>query len=176
MPRKVIEIENLSDSTDNESYKSESEPERLTKPIKKTDKPKKVLSEKQKAVLQSARNKRMENIENAKKNKKIEAAKILIENETSLKLKDKVEPIVAQPKKAKKKTIIIESESESSPEEEIIIKKKKSRKPKKVIQEISEEEDEDEEEVINKKPKQRQLKPQISTQKLTKLNVFEGFV
>ena len=66
MPRKVIDIETLSDSTEHES---ESEPERLTKPIK-TDKPKKVLSDKQKAVLESARKKRMENIEAAKKNKK----------------------------------------------------------------------------------------------------------
>ena len=71
MPRKVIDIENLSDDTDNESYKSDSEPERLTKPIKKADKPKKVLSDKQKAVLEGARKKRMENIEAAKKNKKI---------------------------------------------------------------------------------------------------------
>ena len=40
MPKKVIDIENLSDSTENES---ESEPERLTKPIK-TDKPKKQMT------------------------------------------------------------------------------------------------------------------------------------
>jgi hypothetical protein len=123
MPRKVMDIETLSDSTEHES---ESEPERLTKPIK-TDKPKKVLSDKQKAVLESARKKRMENIEAAKKNKKIEAAKILIENETNLKIKDKVkETVEEKPKKTKKKTIIIESESESSSEEEqIVIKKKK---------------------------------------------------
>ena len=88
MPKKVIDIENLSDDTDNESYKSDSEPEKLTKSIKKADKPKKILSDKQKAVLESARKKRMENIEAAKKNKKIEAAKILIENETNLKIKD----------------------------------------------------------------------------------------
>lgn len=171
MPRKVMDIETLSDSTEHES---ESEPERLTKPIK-TDKPKKVLSDKQKAVLESARKKRMENIEAAKKNKKIEAAKILIENETNLKIKDKVkETVEEKPKKTKKKTIIIESESESSSEEEqIVIKKKKSNKPKRVVKEESEEESEEE---VIKKPKQRQLKPQISTQKLNKLNVFEGFV
>ena len=176
MPKKIIDIENLSDDTDNESYKSESEPERLTKPIK-ADKPKKVLSDKQKAVLESARKKRMENIEAAKKNKKIEAAKILIENETNLKLKDKVkEEVVYQekPKKAKKKTIIIESESESSSsEEEIVIKKKKAKKPKQIIRQESEEEEEEE---VIRKPKQRQLKPQISTNKLNKLNIFEGFV
>ena len=174
MPRKVIDIENLSDDTDNESYKSDSEPERLTKTIKKIDKPKKVLSDKQKAVLEGARKKRMENIEAAKKNKKIEAAKILIENETNLKLKDKVKEVVEEkPKKAKKKTIIIESESESSSdEEEIVIKKKKSKKPKQILKDESEE---SEEEVI-KKPKQRQLKAQISTQKLNKLNIFDGFV
>ena len=58
--KKIIDIENLSEDTDNESYKSESEPERLTKQIK-ADKPKKVLSDKQKAVLERARKKRMEN-------------------------------------------------------------------------------------------------------------------
>jgi len=37
MPKKIIEIEESSDdnNTDNESTKSESEPEKLTKPIKK---------------------------------------------------------------------------------------------------------------------------------------------
>ena len=175
MPRKVIDIENLSDDTDNESYKSDSEPERLTKTIKKIDKPKKVLSDKQKAVLEGARKKRMENIEAAKKNKKIEAAKILIENETNLKIKDKVkETVEEKPKKTKKKTIIIESESESSSEEEqIVIKKKKSNKPKRVVKEESEEESEEE---VIRKPKQRQFKPQISTQTLNKLNIFDGFV
>ena len=171
MPKKVIDIENLSDSTENES---ESEPERLTKPIKKADKPKKVLSDKQKAVLEGARKKRMENIETAKKNKKLEAAKLLIENETNLKIKDK-EVVQEKPKRSKTKTIIIESESESSSssEEQIVIKKKKGKKPKQIIKEESEEESEEE---VIKKPKQRQLKPQISTQKLNKLNVFDGFV
>ena len=53
MVKKIIDIEASSDdNTDNDSNKSESEPEKLTKTIKKTivDKPKKVLSEKQKAV------------------------------------------------------------------------------------------------------------------------------
>ena len=80
MPKKIIDIEASSsdDSTDNESVKEESEPERLTKSIKKTvvDKPKKVLSDKQKAVLEGARKKRLENIATAKTNKKIEAAKL----------------------------------------------------------------------------------------------------
>ena len=118
MPKKIIEIEESSDdnNTDNESTKSESEPEKLTKPIKKTtttDKPKKVLSDKQKAVLEGARKKRLENIEVAKTNKKIEAAKLLIEQETNLtKLRQK--DLEHREKKPKKKTIIIQSESESS--------------------------------------------------------------
>ena len=92
MPKKIIDIEASSsdDSTDNDSIKEESEPERLTKSIKKTvvDKPKEVLSDKQKAVLEGARKKRLENIATAKTNKKIEAAKLLIEQETNLNLKD----------------------------------------------------------------------------------------
>ena len=91
MPKKIIDIEASSDdNTDNDSYKEESEPEKLTKSTKKTlvDKPKKVLSEKQKAVLEGARKKRLENIATAKTNKKIEAAKLLIEQDTNLKLKE----------------------------------------------------------------------------------------
>jgi hypothetical protein len=74
MVKKIIDIEASSDdNTDNDSNKSESEPEKLTKTIKKTiiDKPKKVLSEKQKAVLESARKKRLQNIETNKTNKKL---------------------------------------------------------------------------------------------------------
>ncbi len=68
MPKKIIDIENLSES---DEIDSESEPERLTKTIIKPDKPKKILSEKQKAVLEGARKKRMEKIEAAKKIKKL---------------------------------------------------------------------------------------------------------
>ena len=172
MPKKIIDIEASSDdSTDNESIKEESEPERLTKSIKKTvvDKPKKVLSDKQKAVLEGARKKRLENIATAKTNKKIEAAKLLIEHDTNLKLKEEDE----KPKKAKSKTktIIIQSETEeSSSEEEIVIKKKRSKKPKQIVKEESEEEEE------VKPTKQRQLKAQISTNRQNKPNVFDGFV
>jgi hypothetical protein len=176
MPKKILNIEDSStdDNTDNE----ESEPEVLTNPIKKEkvfDKPKKQLSDKQKAVLESARKKRTENIALAKQNLKIEAAKLLIEQDTNLKLKSTPEPI-EQKKKSKKKTIIIESESESSSEEEqIIIKKKRSKsKPKpKYIKEESE--SEEEEEVKPKEIKQRHMKPQISEKKLNKHNLFDGF-
>ena len=145
MPKKIIDIEASSDdNTDNDSYKEESEPEKLTKSIKKTvvDKPKKILSDKQKAVLEGARKKRLENIEVAKTNKKIEAAKLLIEQETNLtKLRQK--DLEHREKKPKKKTIIIQSESESSEEEEIVIKKKRSKKPKQIVKEESDEEEEE---------------------------------
>jgi hypothetical protein len=134
MPKKVIDIEESSEEqTDDEG----SEPETLTKPVRKTtsikkekvyEKPKKVLSEKQQAVLEGARRKRTENIAKAKQNAKIEAAKLLIEQDTNLKLKSTEEPKLEYKKKSKTKTIIIESESESSSEEQIIIKKKHNKK------------------------------------------------
>ena len=131
MPKKIIDIEASSsdDSTDNDSIKEESEPEKLTKSIKKTvvDKPKKVLSDKQRAVLEGARKKRLENIATAKTNKKIEAAKLLIEQDTNLKLKEQHEEEKLKKTKSKTKTIIIQSESESSSEEEIILKRKEVR-------------------------------------------------
>ena len=178
MPKKIIDIE---ESTDDEQSDEGSEPDVLTKPVRKTtaikkekvfeEKPKKVLSEKQQAVLEGARKKRTENIALAKQNKKIEAAKLLIEEGTNLKLKSTPEPI-AQKKKSKTKTIIIESESESSSEEQIIIKKKHNKKkPKQIVQEESE----SEEEPQPKATKQSQLKPQINESKLNKHSIFDGF-
>ena len=181
MPKKILNIE---DSSDDNTENEESEPEVLTKPIKKEkvfEKPKKELSEKQKAVLENARKKRTENIALAKQNKKIEAAKLLIEEGTNLKLKSTPEPKpIEQKKKSKTKTIIIESESESSSEDEqIIIKKKRSNKSKPKSKYIKEEsESEEEEEVKPKKVepiKQRHMKPQINETKLTKHNLFDGF-
>ena len=108
MPKKIIDIE---ESSDDEQTDEGSEPDVLTKPIRKTteiknekvyEKPKKVLSEKQQAVLQSARKKRTENIALAKQNAKIEAAKILIEQDTNLKLKSTPEPKPIEQKKRKK--------------------------------------------------------------------------
>ena len=179
MPKKIIDIE---ESTDDEQSDEGSELDVLTKPVRKTtaikkekvfeEKPKKVLSEKQQAVLEGARKKRTENIALAKQNKKIEAAKLLIEEGTNLKLKSTPEPI-AQKKKSKTKTIIIESESESSSEEQIIIKKKHNKKkPKQIVQEESESE---EEQPQTKAPKQRHLKPQINESKLNKHSIFDGF-
>jgi hypothetical protein len=177
MPKKIIDIE---DSTDDEQSDEGSEPDILTKPIRKNpiikkekvyEKPKKVLSDKQKAVLEGARKKRTENIALSKQNKKIEAAKLLIEEGTNLKLKSTPEPI-AQKKKSKTKTIIIESESESSSEEQIIIKKKHNKKkPKQIVQEESESEEEPQPKAI----KQRNLKPQINESKLNKHSIFDGF-
>ena len=177
MPKKIIDIEASSDdNTDNDSYKEESEPEKLTKSIKKTvvDKPKKILSDIQKAVLEGARKKRLENIATAKTNKKIEAAKLLIEQDTNLKLKEHHEEEKPKKAKSKTKTIIIQSESESSSEEEIVIKKKRSKKPKQVVKEESESEEEAKDE--QKPTTQRQLKAQISKTKLNNHNVFDGFV
>ena len=144
----------------------------LIKKEKVYEKPKKVLSDKQRAVLQGARQKRTENIALSKQNKKIEAAKLLIEEGTNLKLKSTPEPI-QQKKKSKTKTIIIESESESSSEEQIIIKKKHNKKkPKQIVQEESESE---EEQPQPKATKQRHLKPQINESKLNKHSIFDGF-
>ena len=178
MPKKIIDIE---ESTDDEQSDEGSELDVLTKPVRKTtaikkekvyEKPKKVLSDKQRAVLESARKKRTENIALSKQNKKIEAAKLLIEEGTNLKLKSTPEPI-QQKKKSKTKTIIIESESESSSEEQIIIKKKHNKKkPKQIVQEES---DDEEEEPKPKAIKQRHLKPQINESKLSKHSIFDGF-
>ena len=178
MPKKIIDIE---ESTDDEQSDEGSELDVLTKPVRKNpiikkekvyEKPKKVLSEKQQAVLEGARKKRTENIALAKQNKKIEAAKLLIEEGTNLKLKSTPEAI-AQKKKSKTKTIIIESESESSSEEQIIIKKKHNKKkPKQIVQEESESE---EEQPQPKATKQRHLKPQINESKLNKHSIFDGF-
>jgi hypothetical protein len=177
MPKKIIDIE---ESTDDEQSDEGSEVDVLTKPVRKNpiikkekvyEKPKKVLSDKQKAVLEGARKKRTENIALSKQNKKIEAAKLLIEEGTNLKLKSTPEPI-AQKKKSKTKTIIIESESESSSEEQIIIKKKHNKKkPKQIVQEESESEEEPQPKAI----KQRNLKPQINESKLNKHSIFDGF-
>ena len=182
MPKKVIDIEESSDEqTDDEG----SEQETLTKPVRKTtsikkekvyEKPKKVLSEKQQAVLEGARRKRTENIAKAKQNAKIEAAKLLIEQDTNLKLKSTEEPKPEYKKKSKTKTIIIESESESSSEEQIIIKKKHNKKkPKQIVQEESEEEEEEAKPKKNEPVKQRHLKPQINEEKLSKYKIFDGF-
>jgi len=177
MPKKILNIEDSSDddNTDNE----ESEPEVLTKPIKKEkvyEKPKKVLSDKQRTVLENARKKRTENIALAKQNKKIEAAKILIEQGTNLKLKTTEEPKpIEQKKKKKTKTIIIESESESSSEEEEIIIKKKRSKSKPKNKYIKEESESEEEEEKSKEIKQRHMKPQINETKLNKHKLFDGF-
>ena len=181
MPKKIIDIEESTDGENSENESEGTEIDVLTKPIRKTttvlkkEKPKKILSEKQKAVLEKARKTRSDNIAKAKQNKKIEAAKLLIEQETNLKLKstEEAKPI-EQKKKSKTKTIIIESDSESSSEEEIIIKKKHNKnKPKKRY--VKEESESEEEEESKPKPKARHLKPQINESKLIKHNIFDGF-
>ena len=99
------------------------------------------------------------NIAKAKQNEKIEAAKLLIEQDANLKLKSTEEP-----------------ESESSSEEQIIIKKKHNKKkPKQIVQEESEEEEEEVKPKKNEPVKQRHLKPQINEEKLSKYKIFDGF-
>lgn len=128
------------------------------KPIKK----KKVLSEKQKAILQQARIKRSHNIEKKKLEKKLEASKLL------LNIKDEKEekPI----KKINKMPIIEEESSESSEPEQIIIKKKKKKKPKKIIIEESESEEEEEQEIIKRNLKSKKV-TKIGPHKITHENV-----
>ena len=150
-------------------YKSQ-----LTKPkpekvkIEEEDKPikkKKVLSEKQKAILKSAREKRTHNIEKQRLEKKLEASKLL------LNIKDEKEEKQIK-NKINKMPIIEEESSESSEPEQIIIKKKKKKKPKKIIIEESEsEESQEEEEIIKKRNVKSKQVTKIGPHKITNENV-----
>ena len=149
-------------------YKSQ-----LTKPkpekvkIEEEDKPikkKKVLSEKQKAILKSAREKRTHNIEKQRLEKKLEASKLL------LNIKDEKEEKQIK-NKINKMPIIEEESSESSEPEQIIIKKKKKKKPKKIIIEESEsEESQEEEEIIKRNLKSKKV-TKIGPHKITHENL-----
>ena len=113
---------------------------------------KKERSEKQLQHTENMRKKRFENIEKAKLNKKIEASKILLEND--------IKP---------KKKIIKEPESDSDEEEVIIIEKKKKPKPKTkriIIEESSSEEEEEEE----RKAPERKFKTQQNKKSIIKIN------
>jgi hypothetical protein len=115
--------------SDNESTASESSvenSEQVKKEFIKIEKPKKVLSEKQKEALVRGREKRREKIDEKKLNKKIEASKFLLE-------------LDHKKKKATKPKI--ESEEEDDDEEEVVIIEKK-RKPKKKVKRIIVEESE----------------------------------
>ena len=132
------------------------------KPIK----PKKKMTEAQlnnlkkgHAVLKSMRDKN-------KLNKKIEASKILLENNiditTKSKSKNDENDKIPQKKKSSKKIV-----EEESSEEEVIIVKKKKKKPKKII--IEESESSSEEESV-KQPKERVLKSQENKRSSVKIS------
>ena len=134
---KKLTISDDEGSTDNESIIEE-----VPKEIKKVVKPKKVLSEKQLETLAKGRENRKLKIEESKLNKKIEASKLLLQEEHKNR------------KKEVKKEVKVEAESESDEEEVVIIEKK--RKPKKkvkkiIIQESESDEDEEQEIVVPEK-------------------------
>ena len=116
---------------------------------------KKERSEKQLQHTENMRKKRFENIEKAKLNKKIEASKILLEND--------VKP---------KKKIIKEPESESEEEVIIIEKKKKPKKKTKriIIEESSSDEEEEDEKEEEKRAPNRPFKSQQNKKSIIKIN------
>jgi hypothetical protein len=152
----------LSDSEESKSEKSEELPiEKLTK----KGKPKKPRSEKQWEAFKITQEKRRANIEKRNKEKKLELAKALFE-----------EQIKEKPSNKKQKEIKETPKVESSEEEVIIVeKRKKPRKPKRIIVEESTSESEEEEEkqelpeIKEKQFKsQRNKKSLISVGKTTK--------
>lgn len=145
---KKLTISDDEGSTDNESIIEE-----VPKEIKKVVKPKKVLSEKQLETLAKGRENRKLKIEESKLNKKIEASKLLLQEEHKNR------------KKEVKKEVKVEAESESDEEEVVIIEKK--RKPKKKVKKIiiqeSESDEEEEQEIVvpEKKMKSQRNKKTI---------------
>jgi len=131
---------------------------------------KKIRSEKQQESFKKAFETRMNNIEKRKLEKKVEASKVLLENEFKFKEKEEVPKI----KKVIKKVI----EPESSSEEETIIveKRKKKKKPKTkriIVEESSESEGEtDKEDSIDEQPpiKEKQFKSQQNKKSVIKVN------
>ena len=151
---KKLTISDDEASTDNESV-IEEVPKEVPKEVKVT-KPKKVMSEKQLETLRKGRENRKLKIEESKLNKKIEASKLLLEQEH-------------KNKKVKK---VIKAESESDEEEVVIIEKQ--RKPRKKVKKIiiqESESDEEEEEIIvpeKKMKSQRNKKSSIVVHEETK--------
>ena len=143
---KKLTISDDEGSTDNESIIEE-----VPKEIKKVVKAKKVLSEKQLETLKKGRENRQLKIEEQKLNKKIEASKLLLEQEH---------------KNRKKETPKKEAKAESESDEEVVIIEKQ-RKPKKKVKKIiiqeSESDEEEEQEIIvpEKKMKSQRNKKSI---------------
>ena len=138
----------------------------VNKPEKEDKRKTKPRTEAQLKHFENMRLKRQENIEKSKLNKKIEASKVLLENDL------KVVP------KKEKKTIKKVVEESSDEEEEVIIIEKKKRKPRQkriIIEESSSEEEE--EEVVEEKPKDdikyassRKFKSQQNKKSIIKIN------
>jgi predicted DNA-binding protein (UPF0251 family) len=133
----------------------------VSKP-QKEDKRKQPRTEAQLKHFENMRIKRQENIEKEKLNKKIEASKVLLENDLKV-----------VPKKEKK--VVKKVVEESSDEEEVIIIEKKKKKPKQkriIIEESSSEEEEEpekqQEEMI--KRESRKFKSQQNKKSIIKIN------
>ena len=129
-------------------------------------------TEKQQEAFKITMQKRAENVEKRKQQKKLEAAKLLIESE-SLPSKPEPEPEPVKHKKPKKKLILSTSDSETDSDssgsgggvEQIYVSRKSIKQPKKVYiikreKNIIEEVDEDEYEkpVVNKFKSQQNKK------------------
>jgi hypothetical protein len=131
---------------------------------------KKIRSEKQQESFKKAFETRMNNIEKRKLAKKVEASKILLEND--YKIKDKEEG----PKIKKVIKKVVEPESSSSEEETIIVekRKKKKSKTKRIIVEESESEGETDKESIDNQSEQvkreKQFKSQQNKKSVIKVN------
>jgi len=111
---KKLTISDDEGSTDNESIIEE-----VPKEIKKVVKPKKVLSDKQLETLAKGRENRKLKIEESKLNKKIEASKLLLQEEHKNRKKE-----------TPKKEVKVEAESESDDEELLLLKKRGNQKRK----------------------------------------------
>jgi hypothetical protein len=138
--------------------------QKVVKPDKEDKRKTKPRSEAQLQHFENMRIKRQENIEKSKLNKKIEASKVLLENDLKV-----------VPKKEKK--VVKKVVEESSDEEEVIIIEKKKKKPKQKRIIIEESSSEEEEEEVEEKPKEdikyassRKFKSQQNKKSIIKIN------
>lgn len=167
MPKKVILQKNKDYSSDDS--------ETLTKPkVKKSEelKPKKKMTENQLNNLKKGHEVLQKNREAKKLNKKIEASKILLENNIDITTKKKVNKNVdsedEKPTIKKKPTKKIIEESES--EEDVIIVKKKKKPRQIIIEESDTDSDTDSIKTQPIEPKRRPLKSQENKKTSIKIN------
>ena len=165
----------MSDIENKEVIEKDTEPEvPLLKPKRKMKKfPR---TEKQQEAFKITMQKRAENVEKRKQQKKLEAAKLLIESESlPSKPEPEPEPEPVKHKKIKKKLILSTSDSETDSDssdsgggvEQIYVSRKSIKQPKKVyiikrekniIEEVDEDEYEYEKPVVNKFKSQQNKK------------------